>query len=71
MAPNYTLAYCNRGEAWLHLGEWENAKSDLTAAKGMGFDVAASFHNDYDSVAAFEQHHGLQVPPDLAEMLGG
>ena len=28
--------YCNRGEAWLHLKEWEKATSDLTTAKDMG-----------------------------------
>ncbi len=70
-SPNYAEAYCYRGEAWLHLGEWEKAKSDLTAAKAMGFDISASFRNDYESVAAFEQQHGLEVPPDIAEMLGG
>lgn len=69
--PDYAAAYCNRGEAWLHLGEWEKAKADLTAAKAMGFDISVSFHNDYESVAAFEQQHGIQVPSDIAEMLGG
>lgn len=69
--PDYAEAYCNRGEAGLHLGEWEKAKADLTAAKDMGFDLVASFRNDYESVAAFEQQHGLEVPPDIAEMLGG
>ena len=71
LSSNYALAYCNRGEAWLHLGDWEKAKADLTAAKEMGVDIAASFRNDYGNVAAFEQQYGIQVPPDLAEMLDG
>ena len=27
--PNLGLAYYNRGEAWLHLKEWDKARSDL------------------------------------------
>lgn len=63
--------YYSRGEAWLHLGEWENAKADLTIAWELGMDIAASFQDGYESVAAFEQQHGIQPPPDLAEMLDG
>lgn len=70
-SPNYAEAYCYRGEAWLHLGEWENARADLLTALDFEYDVADSFLNDYASVAAFEQQHGLGVPPDIAEMLGG
>ena len=52
--PNFASAYSHRGEAWLHLQEWENARADLTTAKNMGVDIAGSFHNDYENVAAFE-----------------
>ena len=69
--PNYASAYCNRGEAWLHLGEWDNARADLTAALGLGYDLVGSFQEDYENVAAFEQQHGIQLPPDLAEILEG
>ncbi len=64
-----TPAYCGRGEAWLHLKEWEKARSDLTAAKERGVDIIASFHNDYESVADFEQKNGITLPQDLAGML--
>lgn len=69
--PEYAAAYCNRGEAWLHLGQWEKARADLITARDLGDDIVASFHNGYETVAAFEQRHGIQMPPDLAEMLGG
>ena len=69
--PDYAEAYGNRGDAWLHLGEWEQARADLITAQELEYDIVASFHNDYANIAAFEQQHGIQLPPDLAEMLGG
>ena len=69
--PNFGSAYCNRGEAWLCLSELDKAKADLVVAKDLGVDIVASFHNDYESVADFEQRTGITVPPDIAEMLGG
>ena len=67
--PDYAKAYCNRGEAWLHLKEWEKARADLTAARDMGLDIIASFHNEYASVPDFEQKNGVKLPADIAEML--
>ncbi len=67
--PNYAHAYCNRGKVWLRLREWDKAKADLTVARDMGADIIASFHNDYESVADFEQQNGVQVPPDITGML--
>ena len=69
--PDYAAAYYRRGEAWLHLSQWEKARTDLVAARDLGYDIVASFHNDYENVAAFERRHGVQLPPDIAEMLGG
>ncbi len=69
--PDYAAAYYYRGEAWLHLGEWERARADFNVALSKGADIAGSFLEDYETVAAFEQRHGIQMPPDLAEMLGG
>ena len=67
--PDLAEAYCNRGEAWMHLGEWDKAKADLTLAKDRGMDIIASFQNDYENVADFEQKNGVTVPEDIKEML--
>ena len=67
--PENAEAYNNRGEAWLHLREWEKAKADLITAKNMGRDIAASFHNDYESIEAFEAKRGVKVPEDIAVLL--
>ena len=67
--PDSADAYCNRGEAWMHMSEWDKAKADLTVAKDRGVDIIASFQNDYENVADFEQKNGVQVPADIAEML--
>ena len=67
--PDDAKAYCNRGEAWLHLQEWEKAKSDLMTAINMGTDIIASFHNDYASVEDFKEKTGIQLPPDIAILL--
>ena len=69
--PNSATTHANLGEAWLHLSEWAKARTNLLAARGMGFDIVASFHNDYESVSDFEQRTGLSLPDDIAEMLGG
>ena len=67
--PDSANAYCFRGEAWMHLSEWDKAKADLTVAKDRGVDIIASFQNDYENVADFEQKNGITVPPDIKEML--
>ena len=71
LEPDKAPAYSNRGEVWLHLSEWDNAKADFTVAKNMDIDILASFRNEYESVADFEQRNGITLPPDIAEMLGG
>ena len=67
--PEFALVYYNRGDVWLRLREWEKAKADLMTAKKLGVDIIALFHNDYESIADFEQKTGIQLPPDIAELL--
>ena len=69
--PEDGIVYANRGEAWLHLRDWEKAKADLTAAKDMDFDIIASFHKDYKSVEDFEAKHQVKVPKDIKALLQG
>ena len=65
----HSNTYCNRGEAWLHLKEWQKAKADLMKAKDMGNDIIASFQNDYESVKDFEAKTGIKLPEDIAALL--
>ncbi|RKU33758.1 hypothetical protein C6499_00745 [Candidatus Poribacteria bacterium] len=67
--PDYISAYYRRGVAWLHLSEWEKAKSDLTAAAAKGVNVIAQFHQLNGSIRNFEQKIGIQLPPDVAVLL--
>ena len=69
--PDYIEARYNRGEAWLCLAEWEKAKSDLTTARDKGLDLVSSFHYEFEGVSDFEQKYGVNMPEDIAEMLGG
>ena len=64
-----TDAYYNRGEAWLHLKEWEKAKNDLITAKKLGVDIVAAFRNDYRNVAAFERANQVRMPEDIAALV--
>ena len=71
LIPEYDIAYSNLGEAWMHLSDWEKARENLRVAQEMGADIVASFRNDYENVADFEQQTGLTLPDDIAELLGG
>ena len=66
---DYADAYYGRGAAWLRLRKWEKAKSDLTIAKNKGMDIIAAFHNDYNSVEAYERINRVELPADIATML--
>ena len=62
-------AYDNLDAVWLHLKEWEKAKSDLMTVRSMGVDIVALFHLSYSSVVDFEQRNGVKLPADIAAML--
>ena len=68
---NLAEAHVTRGIAWLHLQEWEKAKTDLAAAKGMDVDIIAEFHNTYgyETTADFEQDNDVTLPEEIAAML--
>ena len=63
--------YFNRGECWLHLKGWENAKEDFMTATNMGIDIIEAFHNEYKNAKDFKEKTDIELPPDLAKMLGG
>lgn len=41
----------------------------LTVVKNQGVNLTASFHNDYESVADFEQKHNVQLPEYIVSMV--
>lgn len=66
------VIYCNRGEAWVHLKNWEKARKDFTIAQEMDVDIVDSFRTDYkEGVKEFEKETNIKLPSDLAEILGG
>jgi tetratricopeptide (TPR) repeat protein len=67
--PDFAEAYYDRGEAWLHLGQWERAKSDLTTARNMEVNLITAFDYLYEDAQDFEQTNGVKVPEDIAAML--
>ena len=69
LQPSFAGFYSNRGEAWLPLKEWKKAKADLIFARNAGVDIIALFHKHYESIEAFEQKNGVQLPEDIKAML--
>ncbi len=69
LKPKFSLAYYHRGETWLSLREWDKARTDLAAAKSLGTDITAAFHNTYKSISMFEKRNGLKLPKDIVAML--
>ena len=63
-------AYYSRGRAYLSMKKSEEAKADLITAKNMGVDIVVCFHNDEESIEAFEAKHEVEVPRDIGELLG-
>lgn len=66
---DFAVTYYDRGAIGLRLKEWEKAKSDLTTAKEKGINTVNEFRNDYESIEAFEERYGIQLPADIVEML--
>ena len=62
-------AYYNRSMCWLHLQNWQEARSDLIIAESKGMDIIATFRGYYKTIKAFERRNGVQLPKDIAAML--
>ena len=67
--PEYAEAYYSRSRAYLSMEKWEKAKADLIIAKNMGVDIIVRFHNDEESIEAFEAKHEVTVPRDITVLL--
>ena len=67
--PEDSESYCYRGIFRLFSQNWQEVKTDLTIAKDLGMDIIALFDSLCSGVAEFEEKVGVQLPPDIAEML--
>lgn len=67
--PDIAIAYNCCGIAFLHLQEWEKAKSNLETARDMGENITISFCQDSRSIAGFEQKHNVKLPEDITALL--
>ena len=66
---DFVEAYNNRSMCWLHLQNWQGAKSDLTDARDRCGDIIAVFRKNYKNVEEFERRYGVKLPEDIAAML--
>ncbi|MYD62900.1 MAG: tetratricopeptide repeat protein [Gemmatimonadetes bacterium] len=69
LKPDSAITYYNRGMCWLHLQNWQGARSDLANAKNRGMNIIAAFRNGYKNVGTFEQQYSIKLPEDIAAML--
>ncbi len=67
--PNDGEAYYNRAEVWLSWSKWDKAREDLKTASNKEVNIIKAFRNDFESVKAFEEKYGDELPPDIASML--
>lgn len=63
------LAYGHAGVAYLHYQHWKKTKADWTVAAILRVDIRPLFYTRYGSIAAFAQKTGIQLPPDVVDML--
>ena len=66
---DYTHYY--RFEAWLLLEEWEAARRAATSPDISWDDIADLLSEHYENVSDFEQKNNVQLPDDIADLLGG
>ena len=61
--------YYKRAVARLHLKEWDEVELDLGLARNKGLNIIATFRKEHESVAAFEQRTGIQMPESIKALL--
>ncbi len=65
---NSSKIYYNRGLAYILQREWTKAKYDLIKARDLKMDITVEF-SKFGSIENLEQEIGIQLPPDIVEML--
>ena len=51
----YRASFVNRGFAFLHLSQWDSARSDLLSARNMGKDLVSAFRTEYAGRRRFRE----------------
>ncbi len=69
LKPDLPMAHYNRGTVFLHLQEWELAKTDLTNAKDMQESIIENFAEDYGNIAGFDRQTVVRLPADIVALL--
>ena len=67
--PNFADAYCHCGIIWLHLKDWDKARSDFRAAQERSIDIITIFNTIHKNISAFEKSNRFKLPEDIAAML--
>lgn len=53
----------------MHAKKWEETKRDLTAALLQDVDISTQFQDSHESIAAFEEKIGVQLPENIVDLL--
>ena len=69
LKPKVAESYYIRGEVYLRAKKWEDGKRDLTAAILQAVDISAQFLSTHESIPAFEEKFGVQLPEDIVNLL--
>ena len=69
LEENDQISIYNRGIAHLYLRQFDQAYCDLKSARDLGYDVAATFLEEYGTVADFEKKQGVGIPSKVRNLL--
>ena len=67
--PNFADVYCYRGIIWLHLKDWDKARSDFGVAQERSTDIITIFNTIHKNISVFEKSNRFKLPEDIAAML--
>ncbi len=63
------VSFYNRGIAQLYLSHFDESMRDLRCARDLGYDIAATFQEEYGTIVDFEQKLNNSVPCDMHKIL--
>lgn len=69
LESGFTNVYYDRGIVMLILGNSKNAKTDLTTAQSLGFDIVSAFQRSFGNIQKFEQIYKVTIPSNICNLL--